>query len=173
MANYELDYYENNMSLTEIAKKYNVSYNSVRKYLLDNGYTLRSRHDGVRLSFKKHGSPHKGKKRKPMTEATKIKISNARTAWADKNAKGVSLKPSGYLEFTRGDNKGRSVHLVEAEKKIGRKLYKDEVVHHIDHNKTNNNHDNLQVMTKNDHARYHGKYNLKIRKRNKDGKFTE
>ena len=38
---------------------------------------------------------------------------------------------------------------------LGRKLAKDEVVHHIDGNKLNNDPSNLQVMTRAEHSRIH------------------
>ena len=47
-------------------------------------------------------------------------------------------------------------HIILAEKKIGRPLKKDEVVHHIDENKLNNSLDNLMVFTSNSaHITYH------------------
>lgn len=52
---------------------------------------------------------------------------------------------------------GRHLHRVIAEGKIGRKLTSDEVVHHIDGNKLNNNPENLMVVTKEEHARIHHK----------------
>jgi hypothetical protein len=48
-------------------------------------------------------------------------------------------------------------HRFVAEITIGRKLKKDEVVHHIDHNPQNNSPSNLKVMTKFEHSSYHGK----------------
>jgi hypothetical protein len=47
------------------------------------------------------------------------------------------------------------VHLVE--NKIGRLLNDDETVHHIDHIPTNNDIDNLKLMTEYDHLSYHAK----------------
>lgn len=41
------------------------------------------------------------------------------------------------------------------EKKLGRKLHKGEIVHHKDHNKKNNDPDNLEVMTQGQHALLH------------------
>ena len=54
-------------------------------------------------------------------------------------------------------NKGLYVqeHILIAEKKIGRKIKKNEDVHHIDENKTNNDPENLMVMKKSDHTRLH------------------
>lgn len=48
------------------------------------------------------------------------------------------------------------VHILVAEEKLGRKLKKGEVVHHVDENKLNNDPDNLIVFKTNaDHAAYH------------------
>ena len=49
----------------------------------------------------------------------------------------------------------RHTHRVVAEAMLGRKLRSDEVVHHIDGNKRNNDPSNLQVMTRSEHARMH------------------
>ena len=51
--------------------------------------------------------------------------------------------------------RGRHEHRTVAEEKLGRKLKKGEVVHHIDGNKRNNHPDNLEVMMQSDHAREH------------------
>lgn len=50
---------------------------------------------------------------------------------------------------------GRHQHRVVAEKMLGRKLKKGEIVHHIDNNKHNNNPKNLLVMTQAQHAALH------------------
>lgn len=48
-------------------------------------------------------------------------------------------------------------HIIMAEKKLGRLLLPDETVHHIDHDRTNNNLDNLLVFaSQEDHGRFHG-----------------
>lgn len=48
------------------------------------------------------------------------------------------------------------LHVLIAEEKLGRYLLPQEVVHHIDENKTNNNPDNLMVFyTKADHTSFH------------------
>ena len=49
----------------------------------------------------------------------------------------------------------RHLHRVLAERTLGRKLRSDEIVHHMDGNKRNNALDNLTVMTRADHFRYH------------------
>ena len=48
------------------------------------------------------------------------------------------------------------LHILAAEQKLGRNLKPDEVVHHIDMNKHNNNQENLMVFaTFGDHAAFH------------------
>ncbi|MCQ2172185.1 MAG: HNH endonuclease [Bacteroidales bacterium] len=46
-------------------------------------------------------------------------------------------------------------HVLVAEKLLGRKLAKDEVVHHLDGNKVNNRPENLLVMLRSQHVRLH------------------
>lgn len=51
---------------------------------------------------------------------------------------------------------GKPAHRVAAEKKLGRKLQKEEVVHHMDFNGKNNAPWNLMIFKNNaDHSRYH------------------
>ena len=112
--------------------------------------------------------------RKPFSQNTKNKMSDsAKKRWHGK-AKGTSLKPSGYIEYTTGEHKGRSVHVVLIEKRIGRKLKSDEIVHHIDGVKTNNSENNLALMTRSAHTRLH-RFEDKIsgnhRERDENGRF--
>lgn len=59
------------------------------------------------------------------------------------------------------DGKCYREHRVVMERHLGRKLRRDEIVHHKDHNPKNNNISNLVVMTKKKHASYHGKLQKK------------
>lgn len=57
------------------------------------------------------------------------------------------------------------IHQLQAEKKLGRQLNNEEVVHHIDENKFNNDIDNLMVFkSKSDHTAFHN--GIKIRLEN-------
>lgn len=46
-------------------------------------------------------------------------------------------------------------HRLVAEQKYGRKLTSSDIVHHIDGNKTNNNPENIVVLTRSEHAKLH------------------
>jgi hypothetical protein len=52
-------------------------------------------------------------------------------------------------------HRGRHKHRIIAEEMLGRPLLPGEIVHHIDHDKTNNDPSNLQIMTQAEHARLH------------------
>lgn len=52
---------------------------------------------------------------------------------------------------------GKHTHRIVAEQMLGRSLQVDEVVHHIDGNKRNNDPSNLMVMTQSEHCRLHFK----------------
>jgi len=52
---------------------------------------------------------------------------------------------------------GMSYHRAIMEAKLGRPLQPDEVVHHIDGNHENNKPNNLEVMDRREHARWHMK----------------
>jgi len=76
------------------------------------------------------------------------------------NAK-LSAAGRGDSQRGRGDGKtyikrnGMHEHRYLMEKKLGRKLDTDEVVHHIDGNKRNNSLENLEVITRSEHSRHH------------------
>lgn len=152
-------YLSDGLSIPDVAKTFGISYSTARKALLDAGVVLRSRADGVKNASHKLGKHLVGKKR-VFTEAWKANISAARLRYAEKNARGVSPKTDGYVEVTRGPNKGRGLHIVTMESHIGRRLRPDEVVHHRDENKHNNELSNLELMSRAEHARLHRQLRL-------------
>lgn len=70
----------------------------------------------------------------------------------------------GYLRVSNGEY----VHRLVMEEYLGRKLRKDEHVHHIDGNVANNLISNLEVVTNSSHRKLHAKTQL----RNNKGRFT-
>ena len=70
------------------------------------------------------------------------------------------LHSSGYVlvwmpEHPRA-TRGRVLeHILVMEKKLGRSIERGEEVHHIDHNKQNNDPNNLRLLTASEHAKLH------------------
>ena len=62
---------------------------------------------------------------------------------------------------------GEVVYRIIAEEKIGRKLEPWEEVHHIDGNHFNNDPDNLEILSKSEHAKIHASW----KGRNEYGQF--
>lgn len=78
--------------------------------------------------------------------------------------KGYIITKSGYkmvkapIDHPKKNNKGYiREHILVMEQHIGRYLENDEVVHHIDRNKMNNDISNLQLMTDYEHKKIHSK----------------
>lgn len=156
-------YLEDRKSIPDVAAAIGVHPSTARYWLLKHGIKLRSRADGVRAASHKLGKHLAGKPR-PFSDEHRASLSTSRRTAP---AAGVSVKPNGYIEITRGTNKGRSQHSVVMEAHIGRLLLQNEVVHHVDGDRQNNSIENLQLMTRAEHTRLH---RLEQLKRNKDGK---
>lgn len=61
-----------------------------------------------------------------------------------------------YREYNEFNKDGRSLeHRRVMERHLKRALRKDEIIHHIDFNKANNDISNLQIMTRSTHSRLH------------------
>lgn len=75
----------------------------------------------------------------------------------EKNDRIIVYQPQNKRAFKSGTLKGYMYeHIYNAECKLGRELLKNEVVHHIDCDKLNNNFDNLLVFqTAYDHSTFH------------------
>lgn len=76
---------------------------------------------------------------------------------------GAANRHTGTIGYVKLE--GRHAHRVLAEIKIGRRLLRGEVVHHIDGNKKNNALSNLQVLTQSEHVRLHWPEMMAARKR--------
>mgnify|MGYP003334418456 CR=1 FL=1 len=147
-------YVSEQQSIPQIAGGISWPRSRVRTALLNAGVKMRTRADGLRLRGDVLGKHIKGKPRE-FTPEWKANIGKSRRKWGEENAKGKSKKPSGYIEITRGPNKGRGEHVAIMEDRLGRRLLKDECVHHIDGNRANNSPDNLALMTRGGHTRLH------------------
>lgn len=159
-------YIVDHKSIPDVAKELNVSLYKARSLLLKNGVHLRTRAEGVRLASKKLGIHSKGKIRTFTDEWKKNMAIAARNR---PNISGKRITSKGYVEFTNGEHKGRREHIVIMERHICRKLKANECVHHIDHNRANNNIENLLLMLRVDHSSLHAKE--RAISRDKKGRF--
>lgn len=163
--------YLNGLSIPQVSGLTGISQSRVRSIVVKAG-VVRTRTQGVRMAGEQGrlGSGFRGKTRN-FSRSHCEAISRAKKL---AGGKGVSLKPNGYLEFTTGSHKGRGVHRVVAETVLGRSLLPEEHVHHKDENRTNNDPENLQVMTRAEHARHHRNKEIengKTRERDQHGRF--
>lgn len=63
-------------------------------------------------------------------------------------------------------------HVRVVELSIGRRLKPGEVVHHRDHNRTNNELSNLEIQGAGDHSRHHRQQDTHLRQRDIHGRFA-
>lgn len=162
-------YSDQKMSLSDISKKTGISISTIRSRIKDLGI-LRTQKEAISYAIHKWVANSSIKGRKMSDKAKENQRAAALKRW-DGNAKGISIKPKGYCEYTIGTNKGKLVHVVIMEYLIGRKLYPNEVVHHINGIRTDNSIENLELMTRSEHARHHALENYSKRNRNKKGQL--
>ena len=65
-------------------------------------------------------------------------------------------RTDGYIQITSGPYKGKLLHRLIYEEVYG-SIPKGYAIHHIDGDKTNNNLDNLMILTKSNHHKLHMK----------------
>ena len=148
-------YIDELQSIPQISNEMGVAQSTIRARLKECGL-LRSRADAIRIARDQGrlGSGNRGKQR-AFTAEWRSRLSESKRRAADKTAAGISAKKNGYVQITRGPNKGRGLHVVLKEAELGRRLLPGEVVHHDDENKHNNTPSNLVLMTRAEHARHH------------------
>jgi hypothetical protein len=72
-----------------------------------------------------------------------------------KKPKTAKISKDGYKRIWLTDGSSIKEHTYIMEQHIGRKLKQDECVHHIDGNRSNNDIENLQLMTIGEHSKLH------------------
>jgi len=151
----ELLYLKERKSIPDIALVIGMTKSTTRKRMIAFGIQLRSRKEGIQAAKHKLGVQLKGRKR-TFTDEWKSNLSSSiRNSARVKNSRGTRVTSTGYIEYTRGEHKGRSAHVVAMEKHIGRRLLEYEVVHHKDGDKQNNEIENLELMTRSEHTKHH------------------
>lgn len=149
-----VDLYATGKSINDISKEIGINYSATRRAIATSGI-MRDRLTARRAVGWDGSRARKGIKRPPYSEEWRERMSISAIKRWDKTSKGLRTTSQGYISYTRGEMCEKLYHRVLVESFIGRKLRKDEVVHHKDGNKLNNDISNLVIMTPSEHALYH------------------
>lgn len=153
-------------NIKEISTILEFPISTVRRLLLEEGVEIRSKNETQQLiKYKLINRPTR--KAFKMSEHSRKLMSEK----AKLRGKGTRINSNGYVEMTKQPHTGKLYHRYIVENHIGRKLLKNEQIHHIDGNKLNNCLSNLQILDKNEHMRLHRLQ--EIRERTELGQFKK
>lgn len=153
-----LEYQKNGMTMKGTAEVLGISVGYVHKVLhRTNAYIKPNTYAQLltKESREKSGYARRGRK---FTEEHRRNIAKAKTLHGPGHRK---PREDGYISVYYPEHPSATKdgyvmeHRLLMEKKIGRLLEKDEVVHHKNHNRKDNRLDNLQLMTFKEHAALH------------------
>lgn len=151
----------NIMTKQEIADNLGISYNKVewiaRKLKLKHYNSVKYSDEEINFikeNYPKYGSKYCAKKLNRSENAINKKI---KKLGLEINWNYEYLNGNGYIVNCKDRKHRYLVHRRKMEEHIGRKLKHNEVVHHIDGNKLNNDLSNLQLMTRKEHIEIHRK----------------
>jgi hypothetical protein len=94
---------------------------------------------------------------RPRSQEFCEKISRAKQGSAHPRWKGERRVSEGYVIFYLGPKYYKKQARIKAEKAIGRKLKSNEIVHHINGNRSDDRNSNLLICTNKYHAWLHGR----------------
>lgn len=173
-------YISEDLSMNEISKKTGIAVGTVFNYLKK--YNIKAKPKMTERTKKKISESQKGKpsprKGTHLSAETKLKISLAhKNKYSNPSEFGGHKKKrsDGYIKVYCPDHPMATKdgyvmeHILVMEKKIGRYITRDEVVHHKNKIRDDNRIENLELMLFTDHSRLHLKERWKERKEKENG----
>lgn len=146
----------------EIANELNLTYNQVdwiiRRLGLKKYKSIKYSDDEIQFikeNYPKYGSKYCAEKLNRSISAMNKKI---KKMGLNIDYKHTYINGRGYLVNCEDRNNRYLVHRKVMEDFIGRKLRNDEIVHHKDMNKLNNDISNLEILTRSEHTKLHNEY---------------
>jgi predicted peroxiredoxin len=131
-----IDLYTNqNYTLTALSQKYKCSINTIRRNLMSNGIELVRRYD-----LTKDNLPHYTGDRNPSWKGGRFQRKDGYVMIWDNDAQSYKLEHGAIME-----------------KKLGRKLFNSEHVHHKNEIKNDNVIENFEIKSISEHTKYHHK----------------
>ena len=159
-----------------IANQLNMSVGKIYKYLKEYDIKTRTQKETFTMKGRKLSPEqcerisrmHKGKTLSPETKA-KIAEGHKQGGIGFKKKRADGYMAVYFPDHPKSTKEGYIMeHILVMEALLGRHLTDDECVHHINHQKNDNRKENLKLMTKSEHMRYHAKQMWDERKRRND-----